>query len=80
MLIISLSVFSDASNASQHVLREVERAVNLNKIIVPFKIEESELDPNLAYFISICHWLDAVTPPLKSHIDELIDTLKKQIS
>ena len=73
-------VFSDASNASQHVLREVERAVNANKLIVPFKIEETELEPDLAYFISICHWLDAVTPPLKSHIDNLIETLKKQLA
>ncbi|GGP74935.1 hypothetical protein GCM10009410_03570 [Shewanella ulleungensis] len=73
-------VFSDASNASQHVLREVERAVNANKLIVPFKIEPTELEADLAYFISICHWLDAVTPPLSSHIANLVATLKKQLS
>ncbi len=73
-------VYSDASNASQHVLREVERAVNQNKIIIPFRIEEAEMQSDLAYFISVCHWLDAVTPPLTEHVDSLVDTLKKHLS
>lgn len=73
-------VYSDASNASQHVLREVERAVNQNKIIIPFRIEEAEMKPDLAYFISVCHWLDAVTPPLTNHVGTLIETLKKQLA
>lgn len=52
-------VFSRASNKSQHVLREVERAVSKNVPIIAFRIEECDVSKSLEYFISSCQWLDA---------------------
>lgn len=66
-------VFSSHSNSSQQVMREVERAVSLNLAILPFRIENVPLSPNMEYFISAPHWLDALTPPLEHHLQRLAD-------
>jgi len=54
-----LLVLSNASNASGHVLREVERGVHRNLPVLPVRIDGTEPDGNLAYFVSGSHWFDA---------------------
>ncbi len=54
-------VFSASSNTSQHVLREVERAVNKKMPIIAFKIEDAKLSKSMEYFLSSNQWLDATT-------------------
>jgi hypothetical protein len=56
-------VFSAHSNTSPQVLREVDRAVHLGLPIVPFRIEEVALSKAMEFFVSVPHWLDALTPP-----------------
>lgn len=73
-------ILSENSNQSKQVLREVERAVNNNVIIIPFRIEEIDPTGAMAYFLSTEHWLDAITPPLESHIAKLQTTLHHFIS
>jgi len=73
-------VFSEHSNSSQHVHREIERSVSLGKIIIPFKIEEAGMSNDMEYLISACHWLDAVNPPLEQHIEILKNNIEKLIS
>jgi len=68
---IMVLIFSGESNASKQVLREVERAVGRDKIIVPFRVESVEPSDSLEYFLSVPHWLDALTPPLEAHIERL---------
>ena len=68
-------VFSGDSNASPNVLNEVTNAANFGCIIVPFRIDESEMSDEMAYYLTSRHWMDAITPPLKEHI--LV--LRKQI-
>ncbi len=70
-------VFSASSNGSKHVQREVERAVSKEKPILPFRIDAAIPSRSLEYFISGAHWLDAMTPPLDSHIDRLIEVANK---
>jgi hypothetical protein len=65
-------VFSGEANQSHHVLREVERAVANNVVIIPFRIETIEPSAALAYYLASEHWLDAMTPPLESHIAKLV--------
>src|SRR4051812_35289150 len=43
-------VFSANSNASQHVTREIERAVNSSVSILTFRIEDVEPSADLEYF------------------------------
>ena len=64
-------VFSNASNGSPQVLREVERAVSKGIPIVPFRIDDVRPTKSLEYFLSAPHWLDALTKPLEDHIRRL---------
>ena len=71
-----LLIFTANSNTSRHVMREVERAVNKGVAVIPFRVEDVPPTPSMEYFISSDHWLDAVTPPLESHVRKLVETIK----
>src|SRR5450830_825013 len=64
---IFLIVLSAKANNSTHVRKEVERAVNKGKIILPFRIEDCALTKAMEYALSNTHWLDAMTPPIETH-------------
>ena len=64
-------LFTEESNTSRQVMNEVAMAFNAEKTIVPFKLTEKEMSDELEYYLTRVHWLDAVTKPLKNHIDEL---------
>lgn len=68
---VMVVIFSSHSNASPNVMREVERAINAGVTILPFRIEDVKPTRDMEYFLSVPHWLDALTPPLESHIDRL---------
>lgn len=68
---VMVVIFSSHSNASANVMREVERAINANVAIVPFRIEDVKPTQDMEYFLSVPHWLDALTPPLEAHIEHL---------
>jgi len=69
-------ILSGNSNQSNQVVREVERAVANNVIIIPFRIEKIDPTGAMAYFLSTEHWLDAITPPLEQHIEKLAQTIQ----
>lgn len=73
-------ILSGNSNRSKQVVREVERAVANDVIIIPFRIENIDPTGAMAYFLSTEHWLDAITPPLERHIEKLQITLQQLIS
>jgi TIR domain len=68
-------VFSSNANASLHIPKEIERAVSHGVSIIPFRVEAVATAKSLDYFISSVHWLDAITPPLESHLETLANTL-----
>lgn len=72
---VFLLVFSAAANESPQVRREVERAGSRGVALIPFRIEPVEPSDALAFFISAAHWLDALTPPIATHLDYLGDTV-----
>lgn len=53
-------ILSEPANRSPQVLREVDRAVNHGVNVLALRIGDFPLSRNLEYFISMCHWLDAV--------------------
>lgn len=70
-------VFSEFSNQSQHVLREVERAVSKKIPIISFKLDDTTLTKSMEYFILATQWLDAranINAAL-ALLDESIDKL-----
>lgn len=70
-------VLSSDSNDSRQVLREVERAVAIDKVIIPFRIDEVVATGAMSYFLGTEHWLDALSPPLEAHIGELAGTVQR---
>jgi len=73
---VMVLVYSSSSNTSPHVIRELGKAVAKGIIIVPFRIEDTPLSQDMEYLIGIPHWLDAVTPPLERHLEELARTVE----
>jgi formylglycine-generating enzyme required for sulfatase activity len=73
---VMVLVFSSNSNGSQQVLREVDCAVNEGIVIVPFRIEEVHPSDDMKFYLSTPHWLDAITPPLATHLKQLCKTVE----
>lgn len=74
---IMVLVFSNHSNISNQVIREVERAVSKNVIIIPFKIVDVKMSLSLEYLVSASHWLNACDQPLEKKMIELVGNIKK---
>lgn len=69
-------IFSEHSNNSEQVLREVQLAANSRLHIIQFRIDPVVPSDDLEYYLSGPHWLDAVTPPLENHIEQLQNSVK----
>lgn len=72
---VMVVIFSKHSNGSPQVMREIERAVHKGVSIIPFRVENVVPSKDLEYFISSCHWLDAMNPPIEDHIAELAQAI-----
>ena len=69
-------IFSEHSNNSEQVLREVQLAANSRLHIVQFRIDAVVPSDDLEYYLSGPHWLDAVTPPLEDSLGQLKTSMK----
>lgn len=76
---IMVVIFSSHTNRSRHVMNEIERAVSHEVTIIPFRIEAVTPSEDLELFISSCHWLDALTPPLEAKIAELSHAVQRAL-
>ncbi len=70
-------VFTGNTNESAHVRREVSAALEAGAIVIPLRTEEATPQGALRYNLINLHWMDAISPPLESHIADLIRTLKR---
>ena len=66
-------VLSSEANESRQVIREVERAIAHDVVVIPFRIELFEPTGAMSYYLSSGHWLDAMTAPLEAHIARLVE-------
>ena len=73
-------VFSDGSNKSNQVIREVGEAVDNGIPIIPLRIENVEPSQEMRYYIKSIHWLDAMTPPLEAHLQRLTNSVRALLS
>jgi ankyrin repeat protein len=73
---VMVLIYTASSNASPQVRREVERAVSRGLHVIPFRVEDVPMSPALEYFISTPHWLDAISPPMERHLDQLAKIIK----
>ena len=73
---IMILIFSRNAGASPQIKREVERAVNKGVYIIPFRVDDIPPTKSLEYFISTSQWMDAFSPPLERHLDNLAKTVQ----
>lgn len=69
-------IFSEKSNESPQVRREVERAVSRGLLIVPIRVQDIEPSGSMEYFLSGSHWLDAISPPMEDHLHKLGNAIR----
>ena len=55
---IMVFVFSENSNKSKQVLREIKLAIENNVMIIPVRISKEEYNPSLKYFLALYQWED----------------------
>lgn len=73
---VMVLIFSSSANDSPQVRREIERAASKGFAILPVRIEEVLPTKSMEYFLGDIHWLDAMTPPIEKHLQQLAVTIK----
>jgi len=73
---LMILIFSSHSNESDQVKREIQNAVQEGLAILPLRIEDVPLTKSLRYFLGPVHWLDALTPPLESHLTAMVPKVR----
>jgi formylglycine-generating enzyme required for sulfatase activity len=76
---VMVLIFSAYANQSKQVHREVQRAFDGEKPVVPFRIENVPPEKSLAYYMGPVHWLDALTPPLDQHLQRLAASVQRLV-
>jgi hypothetical protein len=72
-------IFSESSNLSRQVLREIERAVHYGITIIPFRIEDVPMTDAMSYLLAVPHWFDAITPPMEKQLVRLATEIRTQL-
>jgi len=72
-------VLSESAAASQHVLREVERASSRKHPVVSFRTDLAPLPADLEYFINTSHWLDASTTGVAGALPKLVAAVQRAV-
>jgi TIR domain len=73
---VLLLVFSTHANKSKQIKREVEIAADGGVTIIPLRIENTLPTESFKYFLGNIHWLDALTPPLEKHLQDVAAKVK----
>src|SRR5215470_2595518 len=73
---VMVLIFSSSANDSSQVRREIERAASKGVAIMPVRIEKVMPTKSMEYFLGDIHWLDAMTPPIENHLQQLAVTIK----
>lgn len=68
-------VASEATNNSQHVLNEVDIMVSKNKLIVPFFIEEFEMNDDYRYYLGRTQRIIADPIAIDAYFPKIIDSI-----
>lgn len=76
---VMLLIFTDDSNVSVQVHREVDAAVSSGITIIPFKCSDALPSGSMRYYLSTLHWMDAMNAPLEESIERLLAHTKKTL-
>jgi hypothetical protein len=70
-----LLIFSSRCNESEYIRREITVAGNMNKVIVPFRIEDVEPKRGLSVRLANLHWIDAFVARERA-IDDVVRSVQ----
>jgi hypothetical protein len=76
---VMLVIFSSHANRSNHITREVNQADEKGLPVITFRVEDTEPQGSLEYFLDSTHWLDAFPRPKEKHA-QLIQTVRRLLS
>ena len=76
---VMVLVFSQNSNMSDEVSRELYLAANNKLAIIPFVIVNVVPDAGKAYYMGRTHWMDAMNPPTQEQIGKLTKRVKSLV-
>ena len=71
---VMVLIISPRSNSSEHVGNEIAQAFKAKKIIIPFVVEQTDINENLDYYLSSKHWLVAY-PDYREKTTDLTNTV-----
>jgi hypothetical protein len=74
-------ILTSNSNTSAHVKREIQNACmeEVGVPVLPFRVEDIPLSKALKYYIGSVHWLDAITRPLETHLQRLVEHIHARL-
>jgi hypothetical protein len=73
---VMVLIWSSNSNASQDVTLEVKHGFRQGIPVIPFRIEDVPPPKSLEYYLTFVQWLDAFTPPLEKHLQQLSEHVR----
>jgi hypothetical protein len=76
---VVVMVFSSNANKSNWVKREINHALDKNKTIIAFSIENVLPQGTFKLLKSNFQWLEACTSPLKTHIERLVEAVQEHL-
>jgi len=76
---IVILVFSANTEKSKWVRDEIKLAMDGDKTIIPFRIQEVYPQRSLKLLKVSCQWLHAFTPPMEPHIQRLVDVVRDHL-
>jgi len=76
---VMVVIYSQHSNASGMVMRELERAASLSRALLPVRVEDVPPSQEMQFFVGREHWLDALTEPREEHLRKLAEAVRKLI-
>jgi tetratricopeptide (TPR) repeat protein len=77
---IMVLIFSANSNESRQVKREIELAVSRGLTIMPLRLEKIEPTKSMAYYMAGVHWIDAISPPLETHLKKMVEWIRPHLA
>lgn len=72
---VMVLLLSQHANKSTQIPKEVDRAMNKGVTVIPLRIQDVQPTGTLEYHLGAAHWLDAINPPMESHIARLADNI-----
>jgi TolB-like protein len=77
---VMVVVLTESAIASQHVLREVERASAKRHPVVSLRIGTAPLPAGLEYFLSASHWLDGTATSIDAALPQLVQAVQRLLA